>query len=251
MRPERVQQPHVRILRREVRLPDGGPAVRQFQSPADFLRKLILHGRQRFQDAVHHRPQHARADLRHGFVNRHDPPQMQRRLHRVVVVGEDLEFRMQHIELAGIVVEFHLAEQRHLLPRRQHVGQIAAMKPLAHKNGTRAIRERGLEQAQVAPLEPRKARRAHLRDHRGHFARRKFVHRLHIAAVLIAERHVGEQVLDGAQALGLQHGRARRPDAFDVSKRSSEIHGGQSRDRQGADFRARARASHHSVQCRK
>ena len=46
---------------------------------------------------------------------------------------------------------------------------------------------------------------------------------LYVAAILVAERGVGKQILDGLQALGLEHRGARRPDAFHVHEWGEEI----------------------------
>ena len=115
-------------------------------------------------------PQHAGGDLAGGFVDRHDAAGVQRGFAFVVIAGENFELRMKHGELAGIAVEFHFAEERHLHAFGQHIGEIAAVKPLARQDGARGIGERGLEHAQVAALEPGELGGAHVRDYRGHFA---------------------------------------------------------------------------------
>ena len=45
------------------------------------------------------------------------------------------------MQLAGVAVELDLAEQRDLLPGREHVGEIAAVKPFADQDGARGIGE--------------------------------------------------------------------------------------------------------------
>ena len=111
------------------------------------------------------------------------------------------------------------------MPSAQHVGQVAAVEPFAHQDGARGVGEAGLEQPQVAALEAGELGRAHLGDHRGHLAGRQLRDGLHVAAVFVAERDVGEQVLDRREALGFEHGGARGADAFDVGEWGGEIHG--------------------------
>ena len=45
----------------------------------------------------------------------------------------------------------------------------------------------------------------------------------HVAAVLVAEGRVGEQILDDLEALGLQHGGARGANAFHIHEWSREV----------------------------
>src|SRR5260370_18903138 len=99
------------------------------------------------------------------------------------------------------------------------------MEPLACQPPARGVRERGLKQSQVAPLETRHLGRAHFAQHRGHLARRKIADALHVAAVLITERRVREQVCDHLHLLGFEHGGARRPDALHIHEWSRQIQG--------------------------
>ena len=185
-----------------------GPAVRHLQAVAQELRQRIVHRVDGLQDAVDQRAQNLGGEFARAFVDRHDAPDVQRGLALVLVAGEDFELRVQHGEFAGIAIEFHLAEERHLHAFGQHVGQVAAMEPLAHQDGARGIGEAGFEHPQAAPLEAAHFDRAHFGDHGGHLARRELGDRLHVAAVLVAERHVAQQVFHRGETFGFEHGRA-------------------------------------------
>ena len=224
-RTEGVEQAQVGIRRREVRVADGRPAVRQLEWPADVLRQAVFLRRQLRQDAVRECPQHARSQLGDGLIDRHHAADVQRGLRVVILAREDLEFRVQHGELAGKAVEFHLAVERHPHAFGKHIGQVAAVKPLAHQGDAGGIAEPRFEQPQAAAPEPGNLDRPHFRDDGGHLARSQLRHGLHVAAVFVAERHVPQQILNRGQPFGLQHGRARRADSFDVCERGSEVHG--------------------------
>src|SRR5262249_29106435 len=75
-----------------------------------------------------------------------------------------------------------------------------------------------------APLEARELGGAHVGDDGRHLAGSKLRDRLHVAAVFVAERDIGEQIFDCDQAFRLQHGGARRTDSFDAVEGSGEIH---------------------------
>ena len=162
------------------------------------------------KNAMHQRAQNLGGELARAFVDRHHAPHVQRGLALVLVAGENFELGMEHGEFAGIGVELHLAEERHLHPFGQHVRQVAAVEPLAHQDGARGVREAGFEHPQAAPLESAHFDRAHLRDHGGHLARRELGDGLHVAAVLIAERHVAQQVFHRGETFGFEHRRAGR-----------------------------------------
>ena len=204
-RAEGVEQAQIAIRRREVDVAQRGPAVRHLEAVAQELRQRVVHRLDGGEDAVHQGPQNLGGELARAFVDGHDAPHVERGLALVLVAGEDFELRVQHGELAGIAIEFHLAEERHLHPLGQHVGQVAPMEPLAHQGGARGIGEAGFEHPQAAPLESAHFDRAHLRDHGGHLARRELGDRLHVAAVLIAERHVAQQVFHRGETFGFEH----------------------------------------------
>ena len=89
-------------------------------------------------------------------------------------------------------------------------------------------REASVKRASNSPrlrrLKPAILADAHFGDHRGHFARRELRDGLHVAAVFVAERDVAEQVFDGGETLGFEHGRAGRSDSFDVGEGGGEVH---------------------------
>ena len=215
-RAELVQQAQVGLGRREMRLADGRPAIGEFEPPPDLERQVVLQRVQRFEHAVHDGPQHARGHFGDGFVDGDDAAGVQRGLAIVILPRQDFELRVQHGQLARVAVELDLAEQREPHALGQHVGQIAAMEPFAHQDGARGVREARFEQPQVAAFETRKLRRADLRNYRGHLAGRQLRDGFQVAAVLVAEGHVRQQIFHHREALGFQHGRPRRADAFDV-----------------------------------
>ena len=137
---------------------------------------------------------------------------------------------MQHGELARVGIELHLAEQRDFHPLGEHVGQVAAVEPFASQRGAGGVREPRFEQPETAPVEAGSLGRPHVRDDGSHFARSQLRDGLHVTAVLVAERHVGQQVLHGRQPLAFQHGRAGGADAFDIGERGSKIHAGRARN---------------------
>ena len=149
---------------------------------------------------------------------------MQRGFAVFIVAREDFELGVQHGQLSRVAVEFDLAEEGHLHAFGEHVGQIAAVKPFARQRGARGIREAHLEQAQVAAAEAGELGRAYIRDHRGHFARSELGDGLHVAAILVAEGDVAQQVFDGDKTFALQQGRTGRTDSFDVGERGGEVH---------------------------
>jgi hypothetical protein len=169
-------------------------------------------------------PQKARGELRNAFVDGDDAAHMQRGFAVFIVAREDFELGVQHGQVARVAVEFHLAEERHLHAFGEHVGQIAAVKPLARQRGARGIGEADFEQAQVAAVEAGELGRAYIRDDRGHFARSELGDGLHVAAILVAEGDVAQQVFDGDETLALQHGRASRADSFYIGERGGEVH---------------------------
>ena len=168
--------------------------------------------------------QHARGELADGLIDGDHSADVQGGVAVIVVAREDFEFRVQHGEFARVAVELDLAEERHLHAFGQHVGEISAVEPLAHQDGARGIREAGFEHAQVAAPESGELGRTNLGDHRGHLARRKLRDGLDVAAVLVAERDVAQQVLGRDQPLGFEQGRAGRADSLDVCERGIQIH---------------------------
>ena len=110
------------------------------------------------------------------------------------------------------------------MPSGEDVRQVAAVEPLAGEDGAGGVGETGFEQAEVAALEAGELGGAHVGDHGRHLAGRELGDGLHVAAVFVAEGDVAEQVLDGGETLGLEHGGARRADAFDVSEGGGEVH---------------------------
>ena len=162
--------------------------------------------------------------LARAFVDGHDAPHVERGLALVLVAGEDFELGVEHGELARVAVEFHLAEERHLHSLGQHVGEIPAMEPLAHEDGARGIGEAGFEHPQAAPLESAHFDGAHVGDHGGHLARRELGDGLHVAAVLIAERHVAQQVFHRGETLGFEQPGTGRSDSFDEGEGSGKVH---------------------------
>ncbi len=142
----------------------------------------------------------------------------------VFIAGEDFELGVEHGEFARIGIELHFAEKGHLHAFGEHIGEVAAMKPLAHEDGARGIGEAGFEQAQVAAFEAAHFDRPDFGDDGGHFPRRELGDGLHVAAVLIAEGDVAEQVFHGGETLGFEHGRAGRSDSFDVGEGGGEVH---------------------------
>ena len=107
-----------------------------------------------------------------GLVDGHDAAHVQRGFAIVVVAGEDFEFGVQHGELAGVGVELHLAEERHL-----HA--LGAARWRDSRRGTicprRMAREasvkRGFEHPQVAALEAGELAPSALRRSRWPFRR--------------------------------------------------------------------------------
>ena len=103
----------------------------------------------------------------------------------------------------------------------------AAVEPLSQQHarfaGRCRVRERGFEQAQVAPLESGYLGRTHLRQHCGHLSGSKLADRFDVAAVFVAEGRVGQKIVDALEAFGLQHRRARRANAFHVHEWSREV----------------------------
>ena len=116
-----------------------------------------------------------------------------------------------------------LPEQRHLLSRREHIGEITAVEPFARQNALGSVRERRFEQAQIAPLESGYFGRTHLREHRRHLAGREFANRFDVAAVLVTEGRVEEKILNALEALGLQHRCARGANAFQIHEWGREV----------------------------
>ncbi len=223
---EGVEQAEVGIGRGEVHVADGSGAAGQFEAAAKGLGQEILFGLERLEEAVREGADHAGADLAGGFVDGDDAAGVERGFAVLVVARQDLELGVEHGELAGIAVELHFAEERELHAFGEHIGEIAAVEPLADQDGAGGVGEAGFEQAEAAPLEAGEFGRADLHDNGGHFARRQLGDGLHVAAVLVAEGHVAEEVLDGYQALGFEHGCARGADAFDISERGGELHRG-------------------------
>ena len=196
-------------------LPHGGPTVRQLHAIQDRRGERVVEGLQGLQHAVDQAAEDARADLARRFIHRHHAPGMQRCI-AVVFARQRLELRMHDQQVAGVAVEFHFPEEREPLPRLEPVRQIPAVEPLRHQLSARRVGEPGLEQAQVLALEAGQLRPLSFHQNRGQFARRKLRDGLHVAAVFVAERGVGQQVFDGEQTLRFQHRGARRADSLHV-----------------------------------
>ncbi len=151
---------------------------------------------------------------------------MQRGLAVFIVAGEDFEFGVKHGQLARKGVELDFAEEGDFEALAQHVGQIAAVEPLARQDGARGIAEADFEEAQIAAPEAGELGGTDLGDHRGHFTGGQLGDSLHVAAVFIAEGNVAQQVFHGDQGLGFQHGGAGGADSFDVGECGAEVHAG-------------------------
>src|SRR6185437_2615638 len=137
--------------------------------------------------------------------------------------GKNLKLGMHHQQLACVTIQLDLSEQRELQPNREAVGKICAMKPLTHEANRRAVAENNFEKAKVSAAKCGKLRRMHFHQHRGHFSGRQLGNRLQIAAVLVTEWSIREQIFHGKKTFGLQHRRAGRPNSFYVLKRSREV----------------------------
>ena len=91
--------------------------------------------------------------------------------------------------------------------------------------GAGAVGEDGFEQAEIFAAKAGEFGGFDGGDNGGHFAGGEERDGFHVAAVLVAEGGVGEQILDGAEAFGLEHGGAGGADAFDELERRGEVEG--------------------------
>ena len=105
----------------------------QFQALTQRRRKMIFERFDGFEHAMHERPQRARGYFARAFVDRDDAAGVKRGVAVGIVARENFEFRMHDQQVAGVTVEFHLAEERDACPGQKAIHQIAAVKPFGEQ----------------------------------------------------------------------------------------------------------------------
>ena len=143
---------------------------------------------------------------------------MQRCVSIVLIAREDFDLGMQHGEIAAVAIELHLAEQRDPLPGFHAPRQMLPVKPFGHQQTAARVAELHLQQPDVLAAKARQLGRPDFRHHGRHLTRGQLRNRLQIAAVFVAKRHIRQKIFRRAQPLAFEHGRARRPDAFQVGE---------------------------------
>ncbi len=137
-----------------------------------------------------------------------------------VVIGEQLELRVQHGEFAGIVIELDFSEEREAFAGLEGFRQILTVKPLSVQDGARGVCERCLEEPEVTPPEARQPGAADLCHYCRHLSGSQLRDGLGVTSIFVAKRNAPQQVLYREQRFGLEHGGARGAHAFDVGEGS-------------------------------
>src|SRR5471030_1810246 len=223
---EGVKQAEVAFGRRKVDVANGGPVVGQLQGAAEKLRQVVFDRAERLKDAVGDGAEDAGGEFAGGLIDGDDAAGVQRGLAIVIVARKDFEFGVEHGELAREAVELDLAEEGDLEAIAQHVGEIAAVEPLAEQDGAGGIGEAHFEEAQIAAAETGELGGTDFGYDRGHFAGGQLGDGLHVAAVFVAEGDVAKQVFHGEQRLGFQHGGAGGANSFYEGEWRGEVHAG-------------------------
>src|SRR6185437_622286 len=232
---EGVEQAEVGALRGEVELADGGPAIGEFELIEDVRGERIGDRRDAFEDAVEQAAKDSGGDLAGGFVDGDDAAGVDGGV-AIVIARENLELGMHDGEAVAIGIEFDFSEERDFSARCEDIGEVAAVEPFAGEDAFGGIGEGGFEEAEVAAAEPGDLGAADFGEDGGHFAGREIADRFDVAAVFVAEGGVGEEVFDGFETLGFEHGGSGGADAFEVHEWSGEV-------QRGLRFRITSRAS--------
>ena len=186
---------------------------------------MIFHLRDLLQDPVDQHPDGAGVDFARRLIDGHDAARVQGGIGLVVVAREVLQFGVHDLHLAPIAVELDLAEQRDTRAGQEPVRQVSSMEPLTEDDGARGVGELRFEQADIAPAHPGHLRGSDFGDDGRQFTGRELRDRLQVAAVLVPEREVVDQIFHGFQTARLQHGAAGGSDPFQVGQRSIESEG--------------------------
>ena len=200
-----LQLNHGRSLRRKMHLAQRRLAVRQLQPLQHRRRKALRHRTphsfQQMEDCL---PLPARGQPRPAqrLVHRRNPPHLQQaRLRVVAVIGQQLELRLNHLEILSSPRRLDFAIQRDRVPGVKPALQIAAVEPDALQRQP-SLPHGELEDGHLA--RPQQHCPAHLGNHRGRLARHKLIQRARILPVLIAEGKMVEQILGSLNLLGGQ-----------------------------------------------
>ena len=203
-----------RAFKREMHFAQRSFALGEAETVEHRLRQAIghrsAHGFEQIEDgsALPARGQTAAAQR---FIDGCDAAHLEQPGFRVVTrVGQDLELRLDHFEVAAGTRRLDLAVDRNGLPSLELPVQVGRVEPKAlHRKP--ALAESNLVD-RSAPR-PHQHRPAHLGDHARHFAGHQLVQAAWVLPVFVAKGEVVEQVFSGLDALEGEHLRYPRADA--------------------------------------
>ena len=183
------------------------------------LRHRAAHGFQQVEDGLA-LPARGQPCAAQRLVYRRDAPHLKQPCFGIVAgIGQHLELRLNHLEIACRPRWLNLPVDGYRLPGVELALQIGCVEPDALQRQP-ALPHGQLEDRHFAGAQQDRA--AHLRDDAGHLAGFQFVQAARVLAVLIAEGQVVEQILGGLDVLGGEHLRHPRTHAAHIHYRSIE-----------------------------
>ncbi len=221
---EGVEEAEVLALGREMDVAEGGGAIGELVALAEMSGEHVFERGQPVEDAMEEGAEGAGGDVAGGFIDGNDAAGVKSGV-VAALLAEQLELGVQDEEIAGVGVEFDFAVEGEARAFDEAFGEIAAVEPFAAQAGAGAVGEDGFEEAEIFAVKAGEFGGFDLGDDGGHFAGSEEGDGLQVAAVLITERRVGEEVLDGAKAFGFEDGGAGGADAFDELERRGEVEG--------------------------
>ena len=198
-------------FRGKVHLTQRGFAVRQIESTdhrrGQALRYVAAHAVQQVEDHLA-LPAGCQTRAAQRLVHRRDSADFQQASLGIIArVRQNLELRLDHLEVAGGARRLDLSVESHRLPGMELAVEITGVKPDALE-GVPALPHGEFEERHAAGAQQRGA--ANLRDHAGCFAGLQFVETARILAVFVAKGKMVKQVLGSLNALGGEHLRYMR-----------------------------------------
>src|SRR5208283_4139084 len=177
------------------------------------------------------KPARGQPSLPDRLVNGNNPADLQR-LRRLLLrsvvaafarLSQNLELRLDDLQLSAARVLLDLPVQRDHLPRIEFVLQVGGMKPKAAQPGA-SLADGELKNRHAAGAE--QPRVAHFPDHGRHLTRTQLRNAPRIQPVFIAKWQIMEQVADRVDPFGGKHFPDARSDALHVHHRSREFEHG-------------------------
>ena len=95
----------------------------------------------------------ARAESADGFVDGDDATGVEGGFGVVFVAGEKFRFRMHHLQLTAVAVEFDFAEERDAGTGGEAVGEVGSVEPFGEEDGAGGVGELSFEKAEAFAAE--------------------------------------------------------------------------------------------------